>query len=166
MTAPAGDAPLAECDPICLNCAARLTGPYCAACGQRALPPEPRLRELAGEAWDALVDVDGRVPTTLRLLLASPGELTAQYLAGRRARYVGPLRLYLTCSLAFFLLDAALPARARRVQIDTRGQVVGVRDAASRDDAAAGVAGPFLGIGKSLICFQPSEPTKPLTALL
>jgi hypothetical protein len=126
----------------CRNCGAPLGGAYCAACGQRNGSPEPTFRELAAEAWEAFVDVDGRVATTLRLLLTRPGELTAQYLAGRRARFLSPLRLYLTCSLAFFLLDAALPDGQGALAVDTRGQVVGARDALSADDAAAGVSGP------------------------
>ena len=30
----------------CLNCGAALTGPFCAQCGQRNIPPYPSVREL------------------------------------------------------------------------------------------------------------------------
>ena len=40
---------------------------------------------------------------TLRTLFGRPGELTRQYLAGRRQHYTPPLRLYLVVSLLFFL---------------------------------------------------------------
>lgn len=106
---PVGDA--------CLNCEAALVGPYCAQCGQRALPPRPTARELVGEAWSELVALDGRVASTLRLLLTRPGALTRETWQGRRARYVGPIRLYLLCSLAYFFASAVLPeadAAARR----------------------------------------------------
>ena len=46
---------------------------------------------------------------TFRLLVAKPGELTREYLAGHRVRYISPLRLYLTCSVVFFLLRAIAP---------------------------------------------------------
>ncbi|MBC8055698.1 MAG: DUF3667 domain-containing protein [Rhizobiales bacterium] len=41
---------------------------------------------------------------SLKLLLIRPGELTREYLDGRRRRYVLPLRLYLTISLIALLL--------------------------------------------------------------
>jgi len=48
--------------------------------------------------------VEGALWRTLRALLLHPGRLTSEYLAGRRRRYVLPLRLYLTASFVFFLL--------------------------------------------------------------
>lgn len=109
----------------CLNCGAPLDGPFCAQCGQRDLPPEPPLRELVAEAWDAFVSVDGKVANTLRLLVTRPGALTAEYLRGRRARFLPPLRLYLLCSVAFFLIQAAKPdsrtaaQRAAQARVDS-----------------------------------------------
>ena len=49
-------------------------------------------------AWDS------RIWRTLLPLIFRPGFLTAEYMAGRRARYVPPLRLYLILSFALFLL--------------------------------------------------------------
>lgn len=95
--------------PSCLNCGSALTGPYCAECGQHDLPPEPPLKELVAEAWDAFVSVDGKVASTLKLLLLRPGALTQEYLQGRRARFLPPLRLYLICSVLFFLASAVKP---------------------------------------------------------
>lgn len=90
----------------CRNCRTALQGPYCAQCGQFDAPPDPSLRELLGDAWESLTNVDGKVTVTLRTLLLRPGRLTAEYLAGRRARYLPPFRLYLICSVAFFLVNA------------------------------------------------------------
>ena len=149
MTAPAGAARAPAGGPgeagACRNCGTPLGGPYCARCGQRDAPADPTFAELAGEAWDAFVSLDGKVATTLRVLLTRPGELTVQYLAGRRSRFVTPLRLYLTCSLGFFLLQAALPERERALRISTAGAVRQGRytpDLLSADDSLAGVAGP------------------------
>ena len=99
----------APAPPSCLNCDAPLLGRFCADCGQRALPPRPTLRELAAEAWGEFVNLDGKVLATLRLLVAQPGRLTVEAVAGRRARYVGPLRLYLLCSLACFFVLGKFP---------------------------------------------------------
>jgi hypothetical protein len=57
-----------------------------------------------------LVEWEARIPSTMRTLLTSPGQLTQEYLAGRRARWIPPLRLYLICSVAFFLVTAITDA--------------------------------------------------------
>lgn len=92
----------------CLNCDAPLHGSFCAACGQRAVPPNPTVAELAGDAWQELSGYDGRIMATVRGL-ARPGLLTRHYLDGRRARYLPPLRVYLIVSVVYFLVAAAAP---------------------------------------------------------
>jgi hypothetical protein len=93
----------------CLNCDSTLVGPFCAQCGQRAAPPHPSLRELGGEAFAELSGWDGKLASTLKLLMGKPGELTRQFLDGRRAHFISPLRLYLTASLVFFLFAGRAP---------------------------------------------------------
>jgi uncharacterized protein DUF3667 len=112
---PAASAPLAAPSPTappakaCLNCGAELTGTFCAACGQRDIPPYPSVRELAVDAFWELSGWDGRFASTVRALVRHPGRLTLDFLQGRRARYISPLRLYLMTSLVYFLLAAAAP---------------------------------------------------------
>jgi hypothetical protein len=95
----------------CLNCSAVLRGPFCASCGQRAVPPEPTVKELIGEAWQELSGYDGRIMATLRGLVR-PGFLTREYVNGRRAHYLSPLKTYLTVSVVYFLIAAAVPQQA------------------------------------------------------
>jgi hypothetical protein len=92
----------------CLNCNAPLHGPFCGACGQRAVPPDPTVRELAGDAWHELTGYDGRIMATLRGL-GRPGFLTREYIAGRRAQYLPPVRIYFIVSVLYFLIAAAAP---------------------------------------------------------
>jgi len=99
----------AEHSARCLNCGAPLNGPYCAQCGQRDIPPYPTVRELAIDAVSEFSGWDGRLLNTLRTLLLRPGLLTHEFLEGRRARYISPLRLYLSASVIYFLLAAAAP---------------------------------------------------------
>jgi hypothetical protein len=94
----------------CLNCGAALDGPFCAQCGQKAVPPTPRLHELAHDGLEEFLHFDGKIVQTLRTLITRPGQLTVDMVAGRRARYIAPLRLYLTVSLVYFLLAAATPS--------------------------------------------------------
>ena len=92
----------------CLNCGVQLHGGFCAACGQRAVPPHPTVRELAGDAWQELTGYDGRIMATLRGL-ARPGYLTREYIEGRRAHYLPPLRIYLFVSVIYFVVAASAP---------------------------------------------------------
>lgn len=92
----------------CLNCDAPLAGAFCSACGQRAIPPQPTVAELTGDAWQELSGYDGRILATVRGLL-HPGQLTADYLSGRRAHYLPPLRVYLTVSVMYFVVAASTP---------------------------------------------------------
>ncbi|HTE44731.1 MAG TPA: DUF3667 domain-containing protein [Gemmatimonadaceae bacterium] len=93
----------------CLNCGTSLTGPFCASCGQRDIPPYPSVRELAVDAFWELSGWDGRFAATVRALVTRPGMLTLEFLEGRRARYLSPLRLYLMASLVYFVLVSAAP---------------------------------------------------------
>ena len=84
---------------------AKLTGPWCSNCGERARKPgEVSLREYLAELADAAINLDGRFLGSLRRLLLSPGLLTNEYMAGRRVRWMRPLHLFLLINLVFFLL--------------------------------------------------------------
>src|SRR5258706_15515168 len=93
----------------CANCGAPLNGPFCQACGQKAASRNISLHDFFHEAFHEFSHVDNKIVRTLRLLLMKPGELTREFLSGRRQHYVPPLRLYLTCSLIFFALAAVAP---------------------------------------------------------
>src|SRR4051812_14111428 len=93
----------------CLNCGTELAGPFCAQCGQRDIPPYPSVRELVTDAFWELSGWDGRFAATVRTLVRTPGHLTVDFLEGRRARFISPLRLYLLASLLYFVVAAAIP---------------------------------------------------------
>jgi hypothetical protein len=92
----------------CLNCGAVLSGAYCGQCGQKVPLPDPTLRELLHNAFEELTSWDGKTLHSLRTLVLRPGRLTVDFLAGRRARWLLPLRLYLICSLGYFVLISAI----------------------------------------------------------
>jgi hypothetical protein len=73
-------------------------------CGQETRVRPPTLREFAQQFGGTYFATEGALWRSLKLLLLKPGELTRQYLAGRRKHYVLPLRLYLTISVLTFLL--------------------------------------------------------------
>jgi hypothetical protein len=75
-------------DPVCANCGAPLTGPFCSACGQKWHAGPPTVREFLHEAADDVFNIDGKLLRTLRLLFLKPGALTLESFNGRRAGYV------------------------------------------------------------------------------
>ncbi|HRP26801.1 MAG TPA: DUF3667 domain-containing protein [Burkholderiaceae bacterium] len=90
----------------CLNCGCAFGTPrpnYCPDCGQESNPRPPTLGEFAQQFGGSIMAAEGALWRTLVLLFTRPGELTREYLAGRRRRYVLPLRLYLTVSLVALL---------------------------------------------------------------
>ena len=119
----------------CLNCEAPLHGSFCSNCGQRAVPPHPTIRELVGDAFSEFSGWDGKFAETVRTLVSRPGELTRQWLEGRRVHFISPLRLYLTASLLFFVLQTSAPTlekQARALALDTRSAPGRASAAASR----------------------------------
>lgn len=108
-------APLAK--PSCDNCGAPLTGPYCAQCGQHAHESARSLGLLLHEVWHLFTHVDGQLWGTLGRLLGRPGELTLEYFADHRARYVPPFRLYLVMSVIFFGLTALTTPHDARIAL-------------------------------------------------
>ena len=90
--------------PNCLNCGEELQGDFCASCGQRSGDLHISIGEFFKEALDSLFSLDSRFWVTFSTLLRRPGFLTVEYWAGRRVRYLPPLRLYLFVSFVSFLL--------------------------------------------------------------
>ena len=97
------DLPPAE-SPDCLNCGTQLKGQYCGNCGQRSRSRLISLWELISDAFGDLFEIDSRLWQTLVPLMIRPGQLTHDYLQGRRARYMPPFRMYLVLSLLFFVV--------------------------------------------------------------
>lgn len=108
----------------CLNCGAHLAGPFCAQCGQRTGAPDPSFHDFLHELTHELLHVDGRLFQSIRLLFTKPGFLTREHLEGRRARYVAPMRLYLTFSVLFLVLASWAPLEMSSRMDPKRGRVL------------------------------------------
>jgi hypothetical protein len=93
--------------PACRNCGAPAGDNFCPSCGQDTKPHPPTAREFLHEFVQNYVAIEGSLWTTLKKLVI-PGALTVDFLAGRKRRYVHPLRLYLTASVVFFLVAKVL----------------------------------------------------------
>src|SRR6266567_2188102 len=88
----------------CENCGAELIGPHCAQCGQAAIDYRRSFRHVIVDILDSFLNWDSKFFATIGWLIVRPWHLTNQFLAGRRVRYVHPLRLYLLVSILFFFV--------------------------------------------------------------
>ena len=86
----------------CENCGATLAGPHCAQCGQAAIDYRRSFRHVIVDVLDSFLNWDSKFFATIGLLIVKPWRLTNEFLAGKRVRYLHPLRLYLLASILFF----------------------------------------------------------------
>src|SRR3954469_12259859 len=96
--------PLTHCE----NCGAPLSGEFCSQCGQHAIDYRRSIFRVLLDAADSFLNWDTKFLHSMNQLLIRPWQLTNDFNAGRRARYVHPLRLYLIASVVFFLLARAI----------------------------------------------------------
>lgn len=94
----------AETVRICQNCGAELLGDHCYRCGQPIKGLVRHFSSIVGDFFDSVFDFDGRFFTTMPPLFLRPGFLSTEYFAGRRVRYVSPVRLFFfLCVVTFFV---------------------------------------------------------------
>jgi len=88
----------------CLNCNAEIIGKYCHICGQENIHPKETVWHLVNHFFQDITHFDGKFFSTVGLLIRKPGFLPAEYIAGRRASYLNPIRMYVFTSAVFFLI--------------------------------------------------------------
>ncbi len=88
----------------CLNCGAKLAGPFCHECGQHA-HVHRTLEAFFHDFLHGVLHFEGKIWRTLPLLAWKPGELTRRYIDGQRASFVSPIALFLfTVFLTFAVM--------------------------------------------------------------
>ena len=136
----------------CQNCGELLLGEHCYACGQPTKGLVRHFSSIIGDFMDSVFELDSRILRTVGPLLFKPGHLSEEYFAGRRVRYVSPVRLFVFLSLfAFFAaqlsfdidVDPPKPDKAESSADKAAGD-----EAESSGDEAPG-AGAGTGAGRS-----------------
>ena len=90
-------------DLVCNNCGAALLGPFCHQCGQREIDEWRTIGAIVRQFWDELVNLDYKAARSVAALLR-PGHLAAEFIAGRRGRHLGPLKVYFLAAALFFFI--------------------------------------------------------------
>jgi hypothetical protein len=122
----------------CLNCGAIVQGRYCHVCGQENVVPKETFWHMVTHFFYDVTHFDSNFFHTVHHLILKPGFLSKEYLRGRRASYLHPIRMYVFTSAIFFLLffsvfgpktfktnlhDKINPAHRERLIRDTRKQL-------------------------------------------
>ncbi|HZI55512.1 MAG TPA: DUF3667 domain-containing protein [Verrucomicrobiae bacterium] len=96
----------------CAACGEAITQEFCPACGEQKFDRHSfSIRHFTHHSLHELFHLDSKILRTLRYLLTRPAFVTAEYLAGKKSRYVNPLRLYvLSFALATLLTSTYHPA--------------------------------------------------------
>lgn len=89
---------------ICLNCQAALHGRYCHLCGQQNIEPKESVWGLITHFFYNITHFDGSFFRTTKHLIFKPGYLSKEYIRGRRASYLHPVRMYIFTSAFFFIV--------------------------------------------------------------
>lgn len=96
----------------CLNCNAQIHGRFCHVCGQENTDPRESVWSIISHFFNDITHFDGKFFITAGRLLSKPGFLPLEYIRGRRASYLYPIRLYVFTSAVFFIIFYAVVSPA------------------------------------------------------
>lgn len=88
----------------CKSCGHLFEGNFCNQCGEKVIRKEDRkLRYFLGELFNALTFADNKLFRTLKLMLLKPGQLSGNYVEGKRKAFMKPLGIFFLGNLIYFL---------------------------------------------------------------
>ncbi|HEY6505075.1 MAG TPA: DUF3667 domain-containing protein [Chitinophagaceae bacterium] len=102
----------------CLNCGTIIHGRFCHVCGQENTEPKESFWSMIVHFFNDITHFDGKFFTSLKWLVRKPGFLSAEYMAGRRARYLHPIRMYVFTSAFFFIIFFSLFSAEKLGMVD------------------------------------------------
>lgn len=107
----------------CLNCnfTLRPEDNFCPNCGQENNTNKIPVRHLIYEVFEDFFHFDAKIWNTIKASFSKPGRITIDYLEGKRARYIPPVKFYVFVSFIFFLLLGKLSDHA--IDVDSKSIV-------------------------------------------
>ena len=105
---------------VCPNCDTVLghNDNFCPNCGQENHEVKLPLSHIIYEFVESITHFDDKLWNTLKAIFTQPGKMTAEFLEGKRMRYVPPARLYVFVSVIFFFLTGKFVEHRTEKQID------------------------------------------------
>ena len=109
----------------CLNCGTVVQGRYCHECGQENVVPKETFWHMVTHFFNDITHFDGSFFITAKDLLFKPGFLSKEYMAGRRVKYLHPVRMYVFTSAIFFLLFFSFFSTSNIIKVDKEDFISG-----------------------------------------
>lgn len=88
----------------CLNCGTIVQGNFCQHCGQENVVPHESFWHMVKHFLYDITHFDSKFFDSMKYLLLRPGFLPQEYIKGRRASYLNPIKKYVFTSAVFFLI--------------------------------------------------------------
>ena len=108
----------------CLNCGTEVQGRYCHKCGQENVEPKETFWHLITHFTYDITHFDGKFFSSVKYLLFRPGFLSKEYIRGKRASYLNPIKMYVFISAFFFLYFFAVSGEKLKVFDDGEKRTV------------------------------------------
>ena len=87
------------------NCQNTISGNYCHVCGEKRFETgDLKFSRVITDITHSATDLDGKVLKSFKLLLLKPGQLTRDYLSGKRVSLLTPFRLFLFVNVFYFIV--------------------------------------------------------------
>jgi Protein of unknown function (DUF3667) len=147
----------------CLNCGTNVQGRYCHVCGQENVLVKESFGHLVKHFLYDITHFDSKFFDSVRFLLFRPGFLPKEYMQGRRASYINPIKMYVFTSAIFFIIFFSLLKvdKGIRINLDNeltakeRGNEIRIRE----EKIAKGDSAAFLKVALQML----QDTTTPLT---
>lgn len=92
----------------CLNCGTIVQGKYCQNCGQENVVPHETFWHMVKHFLYDITHFDSKFFDSMKFLLLKPGFLPGEYIKGKRASYLNPVKKYVFTSAVFFIVFFSL----------------------------------------------------------
>lgn len=103
---------------ICHNCGTEIKDfNFCPECGQVNTHKQVSLKEIISDLLGDYFTFDSKFFRSFIPLIKNPGHLTSEYLRGKRATYILPMRLFVFTSALFFFIMALNNSGSNLVKI-------------------------------------------------
>lgn len=96
--------PFPEEEVSCKNCEHSFKGNFCPNCGQSIKEIDQPFSFVIYDFMGTMFAFDSRFFRSLFTIIAKPGQITSDFVAGKRAKYMPPFRFYIFISFVFFFL--------------------------------------------------------------
>jgi hypothetical protein len=109
----------------CPDCGVESAGEFCPECGEAMEFRLPHVGHYLQGILGELLAFDTKFMHTIPALLFRPGLLAQEFVAGRRKRYLSPLRLHILIGIALFLAMGFFANKRAKMQVqDEKEKVV------------------------------------------